>query len=533
MAASDRVPVSGSERQLRPDDTRLGDVDPRADVELTVYVRPRGSVDWVDAESARPPAARRLVAREDWADAHGAADADIRAVTAFAHEAGLTVAGVDSARRAVRLRGSLQAVSDAFEATMEGRYQAADGRGEYRARSGALTVPAALGDVVVGVFGIDDRPQARAQLRRHAQPQAGATFTPVQVAEAYAFPAGTTGQGQTVGIVELGGGFETADLSTYFQGLGLPAPTVTAVSVDGGQNSPGTDQNSDGEVMLDIEVVGAVAPDAAIAVYFAPNTDQGFIDAVSTAVHDTTHKPSVISVSWGESEDSWSQQARTQMEQVLTEAAGLGVTVTVAAGDNGSADSVTDGQQHVDFPASAPHALACGGTSLRASGATIRSEAVWNDPGDGATGGGISRQFPLPSYQANAALPDNVDTHASGRGVPDVAGDADPQTGYEIRVDGADETIGGTSAVAPLWAGLVARLNQHLGAPLGFAQPLLYPLLGTGSFHDITSGNNGSYAAGPGWVACTGLGSPDGTALAAAVASSATSSPGGGPVAPS
>jgi kumamolisin len=210
------------------------------------------------------------------------------------------------------------------------------------------------------------------------------------------------------------------------------------------------------------------------------------------------------------------------MEQVLTEAAGLGVTVTVASGDNGSTDAVSDGQQHVDFPASAPHALACGGTSLRASGTTINSETVWNDPGDGATGGGISRQFAVPSYQANAKLPVNVDTQAAGRGVPDVCGDADPQTGYVIRVDGADETIGGTSAVAPLWAGLIARLDEQLGAPLGFVQPLLYPLLGSDSFHDITSGDNGSYAAGTGWDACTGLGSPDGTALAAAVAPSGT-----------
>jgi kumamolisin len=202
------------------------------------------------------------------------------------------------------------------------------------------------------------------------------------------------------------------------------------------------------------------------------------------------------------------------------------VTVTVAAGDNGSTDSVTDGQQHVDFPASAPHALACGGTSLRLSGETIASETVWNDPGDGATGGGVSRQFPLPSYQANAKVPDNVDTHAAGRGVPDVCGDADPQTGYQIRVDGSDEVVGGTSAVAPLWAALIARLNQELGAPLGFAQPRLYPLLGTASFHDVTQGNNGAYAAGPGWDACTGLGSADGTALATALRAPAAAATG-------
>lgn len=209
------------------------------------------------------------------------------------------------------------------------------------------------------------------------------------------------------------------------------------------------------------------------------------------------------------------------MEQIMTEGAGLGVTVTVAAGDNGSSDSVTDGQQHVDFPASAPHALACGGTTLQASSSTISSETVWNDPSDGATGGGVSRQFALPSYQTDAGVPKNVDTDAPGRGVPDVCGDADPNTGYTIRVDGADETVGGTSAVAPLWAALIARLNQQLGAPVGFVQPRLYPLLGTAAFHDITSGSNGAYSAGPGWDACTGLGSPDGTALASELAGSA------------
>ena len=531
MSASDRVPVLGSERRLTPGHVRVGDVDPGREIDLTVYVRPRAAVNWVDAESARPPAARRLVSREDWADAHGAADEDLKAVTAFAHGAGLTVTGVDAERRAVMLRGTLGHAVTAFEATMEGRFRADQGAGEYRARSGALTVPAALGDVVTGVFGIDDRPQARAHLRRLAPAAAAAaatSYTPVQVAEAYAFPAGTTGKGQTVGIVELGGGFSTQDLTTYFEGLGITPPSVTAVSVDGGQNSPGTDSNADGEVMLDIEVVGAVAPAAAIVVYFAPNTDQGFIDAVSTAVHDSTHKPSVVSVSWGESEDAWSAQARTQMEQILTEAGGLGVSVTVAAGDNGSADGVSDGQQHTDFPASAPHALGCGGTSLQASGATIQSETVWNDPGDGATGGGVSRQFALPAYQSGAGVPVNVDTQAAGRGVPDVSGNADPQTGYRILVDGAEQVIGGTSAVAPLWAGLIARLDEHVGSPLGFAQPALYPLRGTPSFHDITSGNNGAYAAGPGWDACTGLGSPNGTALAGALQASPAGAHAGG-----
>ncbi|HEX4010612.1 MAG TPA: S53 family peptidase [Solirubrobacteraceae bacterium] len=523
MAAARRVPVAGSERALESGHTRVGDADLDAPVDLTVYVRPRAQADWVDDEAQRPPAERRRLDRDAWAAAHGAAQQDIDAVTAFAAQAGLTVTGADPARRAVMLHGPLRAAVDAFGATMEGEYRAPGAERTYRARSGELTVPSELGDVVAGVFGIDDRPQVQPRIqrrRRQAAPAEGG-FTPPQVAQAYAFPTAATGQGETVGILELGGGYTTSDLATYFQGLGQAAPPVTAVSVDGATNSPGTDTNADGEVMLDIEVVGSVAPGVEIAVYFAPNTDQGFIDGVSTAVHDTANKPSVVSISWGESEDAWTAQARTQMEQILTEAAGLGVTVTVAAGDNGSTDSVTDGQQHVDFPASAPHALACGGTSLRLSGETIAAETVWNDPGDGATGGGISRQFPMPSYQANAKVPDNVDSHAAGRGVPDVCGNADPQTGYQIRVDGSDEVVGGTSAVAPLWAGLIARLNQELGAPLGFVQPRLYPLLGTASFHDITQGNNGAYSAGPGWDACTGLGSADGTALASALSAAA------------
>jgi kumamolisin len=525
-AGSERAEVPGSARTVDPEHARVGDVDPQAPVEVSVYVRPRAGLDWVDAEAQRAPDERRYTSREQWAAEQGADPADLRAVESFARPAGLTVVAADPARRVVQLRGTAEQVASAFGAQLEGMYRPAVGAEPYRARSGPLSVPAALADVVTGVFGIDNRPQARTHLRR-AKASANTSYTPVQVAEAYDFPSGAAGQGQTVGIIELGGGFSTSDLSTYFAGLGLSDPSVTAVSVDGAQNQPGQDTNADGEVMLDIEVVGATANQAAIAVYFAPNTDQGFVDALSTAVHDTTHKPSVLSVSWGQSEDSYSAQTRDQMEQILTEAAALGVTVTVAAGDNGSTDSVTDGEQHVDFPASAPHALACGGTSLQASGATISSEVTWNDTGSGsgggggggATGGGVSRQFPLPSYQANAKVPDNVDSKASGRGVPDVAGNADPDTGYQVRVDGAEQVIGGTSAVAPLWAGLIARLGQELGAPVGFLQPRLYALLGTSAFHDVTKGNNGAYKAGTGWDACTGLGTPDGSALVAALQS--------------
>ena len=305
----------------------------------------------------------------------------------------------------------------------------------------------------------------------------------------------------------MGGGYRQADLTAYFNTLNLAAPAITAVSVDGGTNSPSTASGADGEVMLDIEVAGSVASGAKIAVYFSPNTDQGFIDAITTAVHDTTNKPSVISISWGGAESNWTEQSMMALDAACQSAAALGITITVAAGDNGSTDGGTG--NNVDFPASSPHVLACGGTTLDANGGTIVSEVVWNELAnqEGATGGGVSNVFPLPTWQANANVP-SPSVSAGGRGVPDVAGDADPTTGYTIRVDGETTVIGGTSAVAPLWAGLVAVANQQLGTEVGFIQPAIYAANAAAAFNDITEGNNGGFSAGPGWDACTGLGSP-------------------------
>jgi kumamolisin len=373
-----------------------------------------------------------------------------------------------------------------------------------------------LGAVVEAVLGLDNRPQAQAQFRLRA-PQAAAAvdYTPIQLSALYAYPQ-ATGQGQCVGIVELGGGFAQSDLQTYFASLGVATPTVTAVSVDGGKNSPTGDANGpDGEVLLDIEVVGAIAPQATVAVYFAPNTDAGFLDAVTSAIHDTTHKPSVISISWGSAESNWTDQSMTAMDEAFQEAATLGVTICVAAGDNGSGDGVTDGTDHVDFPASSPHALACGGTSVQADSSRITREVVWNDGAQGgAGGGGVSSFFALPTWQSGLKTTSESGATAvlTKRGVPDVSGDADPATGYAVLIDGTNTVIGGTSAVAPLWSGLLARINQLAGKPVGFPHPVLYQ--NPGAFRDITQGNNGDFYASAGWDACTGLGSPNGQAIA-------------------
>ena len=277
--------------------------------------------------------------------------------------------------------------------------------------------------------------------------------------------------------------------------------------------------------MLDIEVAGAIAPKALLTVYFAPNTNQGFLDAITTAVHDSVNKPSVISISWGSAESNWTPQTLTQFDQAFQAAAAMGVTVCVAAGDNGSADAVTDGKPHVDFPASSPNVLGCGGTKLVAANGKIGSEAVWNEGTNSATGGGVSGFFGLPAYQKSAKVPTVAGSTQVGRGVPDVAGDADPASGYEVRVDGQTLVIGGTSAVAPLWAGLIALMNQKLGTPVGFLNPLLYgSLAGKGLFGDIVAGNNGAYAAGVGWDPCTGWGSPNGAKLLAALSVGAKNS---------
>jgi kumamolisin len=271
--------------------------------------------------------------REDFAVLHGADPADIALVEAFAHEYSLTVVERSAAKRSVILTGTAENMQKAFGTSLA-HYESPVGR--YRGRTGSIMLPAELQGVVTAVLGLDNRPVAKPHLRMAHAKAAAAGLSPALVAQLYNFPAGATGAGQTIGIIELGGGYAAADLTAYFSQLGIKTPTVTSVSVDGGANKPGVDKNSDGEVMLDIEVAGAVAPAAHIVVYFAPNTDQGFHDAIATAVHDTTNKPSVVSISWGGPEDSWTQQARDAMLAACTDAAAVGVTVTAAAGDDGA-----------------------------------------------------------------------------------------------------------------------------------------------------------------------------------------------------
>jgi kumamolisin len=485
--------LTGSHREPLAGARAVGKSDPTERLEVTVLVRRQNAAAFKEkvaglASGARPSG---RMTHAQLADQFGASPGDMAAVVNFAKQHDLAVVQQDPSRRAVVLSGTVAQFNQAFGVELQ-QFEYAGG--SYRGRTGPIMLPKELDGIVDAVLGLDNRPAARPHFRRQhhdsglrANAAPAGSFTPTALASLYDFPAGD-GKGQCIAIIELGGGYRAADLKTYFKEIKTSSPHVAAVSVDH-------------------------APAANIVVYFAPNTDAGFLDAISTAIHDAKNKPSVISISWGGPESSWTQQAMTAFDQAFQAAALAGITVCVASGDNGSSDGGTG--LNVDFPASSPHVLACGGTSLRAANGSIQSETVWNNgAGGGATGGGVSAFFPTPVWQNGLQVTNGQGQKSAlkNRGVPDVCGDADPQTGYVVRVDGSDTVIGGTSAVAPLWAGLIARINGAKGSPVGFINPQLYQ--STSCLHDIVQGNNGDYSAAKGWDACTGLGSPDGKKIA-------------------
>lgn len=321
-----------------------------------------------------------------------------------------------------------------------------------------------------------------------------AALEATQVATAYNYPLNYTGAGYTAGIIELGGGVKQSDLNTYFGQRGVTVPKVVVVTLDGATNSPSGPNGADAEVLLDIEVAASVAPSATFRIYFAPNTDQGFLDAINHAVADGCD---VISISWGGPEDSWNSATIDQFDAAFKAARDAGVTVFCAAGDSGSSDGEIG--NHVDFPASSPNVVGCGGTRLTVdTGGHRATEVTWDDnPLNDATGGGVSTHFP-------------------GRDVPDVAGNADPVTGYNIYVDGQALVVGGTSAVAPLYTGLALLLSHALGERVGKVADFVSTVASNPLVcFDVTSGNNGAFRAGPGRDEVTGFGVVDGAGLLA------------------
>lgn len=327
-------------------------------------------------------------------------------------------------------------------------------------------------------------------------------WTVPDLCAAYQWPNGLAGGG-VIAIVELGGGWLQTDVDAFFKSINQPSPQITDVSVDGTKNSPnqnlGNAQDPDFEVALDIQVAGAAyyaatGQPAVIRVYWS----QDIASAVKKATADGCD---VCSISWGSDEANWGQTFADEMEAAAVAATAAGMVVFAASGDNDSSDGGPT-PANVDVPSSCPHVIGCGGTSK-----TATTETVWNnDPGQTngqGTGGGFSTLFPVQSFQTGAPK-------GPGRMVPDVSGDADPNTGYIIWVHGAQVVgEGGTSAVAPLFAGLFAAF----GTKLGFVTPKLWA--NQVCFYDITVGDNGFFQAGVGPDACSGIGSPIGVKLAA------------------
>lgn len=500
---SSHVILSGSNREHPADAAFMGKPSPDEILQITLVLRRKD-------DAPNTPLGR--LSHQQFEKVQGAEPGDIEAVEQFAHEQGFSIVRTDASARSVTLAGKFSAMANAFGADVDLRR--VNGK-TIRTRQGSLWLHSLLEDKVIAVFGFDQRPVARPHHRVMRRTDQTVSYTPLQVASAYSFPV-NKGVDQTIALIELGGGYSTSDLNSYWQQLNLPPVNVIAIGVDGATNSPSGDpESADGEVTLDIEVAGAVAPSAKIAVYFSPNTDQGFYDCIAAAVHDKVRNPSVVSISWGMPEDRWTGQSMNAFNALFHDAALLGISVCVASGDSGSSDGEQDNADHVDFPASSPWVLACGGTNLALSAdGKIQSETVWNDGSlGGATGGGVSQHFSKPSYQAGANVPVPVASNPTGRGVPDVAGNADPASGYIIYLDGEQTVIGGTSAVAPLWAGLIALLNEKIGKPVGWLNPKLYSKAASKALRDVTSGNNGDFYAHVGWDPCTGLGTPIGTAI--------------------
>jgi kumamolisin len=526
LEGSDRVPVPGAKAVDRADAEQW--------LEVTVKLVRRAPLPDVDTRPAR------ALTHDELAAQYGADPAALERVAEAFAGFGLTVLGSDAGTRTVKLGGPVSSMEAAFQVKLM-KYEQESG--DYRGRVGRLQVPATVADLVEGVFGLDNRRAVRRKpangrklLGLGAHTTAASKrpwFFPSELAAAYDFPAGD-GTGQTIGLIEFGGGYFPDDLAAFAKQAGLAAtPNVVPISVD---HTPTNHvDEAVGEVMLDVEVVAGVCPKATVPVWFGQFTEKGWIDVLDAAIHDKTYKPQVLSISWGYAEDAfiWTAAAVKQVNQVLQEAAMLGITVCVASGDDGSSDGITDGHAHVDFPSASPFVLSVGGTLLRTG--SHRSEHVWKD-GDGlradnggSTGAGVSTRLARPSWQAGLDVQPVNPGQMDGRILPDVVANASANTGYFTVVQGQAGIAGGTSAAAPLWAALVARMNESLpnGKTVGYLTPLLYGKSANGSepvglqaFNDIHSGNNdtaqvGGFSAGKGFDGASGWGSPKGKALLA------------------
>ncbi|MFC0155870.1 protease pro-enzyme activation domain-containing protein [Xanthomonas dyei] len=510
--------LPGSERPTAPStrETGLPAVDERLRVLLAVRMPALDAAAQVllqlQANTLPVP-----FSREQFSARFAASQADLQAVAQFATRYGLTVERAHADSGNVILEGTVQQCEAAFQVSLR---EYVRGASRYRGRTGPVSIPQALAGIVTAVLGLDARPQAQtlpatptpSPAPMPAPPAAEGQapvmhYTPPQLAQLYGFPE-HDGHGQCIGIIVLGGGYARAQMENYFAQLRLPMPTLVDVLLPGAQNvvSAGT-ENADIEAQMDIQIAGAIAPGAKVVMYFAPNTDNDFLEAINAAIHDAEHAPGVIGISWGFTEAQWTPQSRQAYDCAFRAAALLGVTVCIAAGDDGA----SDGQPglNVCFPASSPFVLACGGTRLHVSADSV-DEQGWSNGG-----GGQSEVFARPAWQQDLVLTDehHRPQPLQMRGVPDVSANADAQTGYYLHINGQPAVMGGTSAAVPLWAALLARIYGANRMQPRFVVPRLYGQ--PDAFRDIVAGDNGAFRASTGWDANTGLGVPDGARLTA------------------
>jgi hypothetical protein len=524
-------PLQGSERHIRAGSRRARPAQPNEKLDVTICVRRRADTPklpdqafWVNT----PPGRRKFLSRSDFAAAYGAASADLGRVAEFARAQGLAVVRTDLAQRVVLVSGTVAQMNAAFHVKL-GQYES--DTESYRGREGPIYIPTALAGIIEGIFGLDNRRMARRSSNGFSPV---AAITPVQVAQDYGFPSGTA-SGQTLGVLEFSddtlgtSGYAPSDVNDYFTthlgiGPGLSAPQLKDVVANGPGNKPGG--GGDTEILMDVCVAGAVAQQASINVYFSTLDENGWVLSIKEVVHPTQGEtqPSVLSICWQFPEFetlgnlNWTQMAMDQVSGTLQEAAAAGITVVTASGDWGSDCQIGDGSAHVNYPYSDPWVTCVGGTEIGSEKGAY-AEVTWS-----STGGGISAAFSLPAWQNGVGVPPSVNPpHNAGRGIPDIAAYAN---GYSIVQGGV--TVGpypGTSEAAPLYAGLMALINNRLGQPVGYLNPTLYALATdpgvTGLIRDMNDGTsnaqNGApgYTSGPGWDACTGWGVLDGGALLA------------------
>ncbi|MBV8170844.1 MAG: hypothetical protein JO219_02820 [Candidatus Eremiobacteraeota bacterium] len=499
MTTVNLIPIAGTHRIIWPGTTQVEDVSPDTDVWLTAWLRPKRGGE-LDVERARtlgamPPAQRRYLDRAQLSDMTTADPADIQTLQRYCAQFGIEM--VATHWRSVVLSGSLKELIKAFGATVA-IYEAPDKR-RFRHRAGSLHAPAEIAEIVQGLFGFHEWPRSHAigALHAHLQPLSAA-----EVVKRYQFPE-ADGSGETIGVLQLRGAFKPDDFTKCMQDAAVKTNAPFVRRIDNAEVSHAIETDKDIESAIDTQIVGALAPGAQMVIYAAPDNERGVLDAVRTALFDADHRPSILSISFGFPEHLWTPAALTILDQLFTAAALIGVSVFCASGDNG-AELDDGGKPHVLAPASSPFAHGCGGTAI--ADTSKPEETAWEK-----TGGGFSERFDAAPWQGVVNSVASEYKIKAGRGVPDFAAQVKP--GYTVFFDGVKFNMGGTSAVAPMWSALAARLNQRIGKPIGFFAPLLYGKAKSGIFRDVTSGANDRFRSGPGWNPCTGLGVPIGTAI--------------------